>query len=273
MVVVASTAYTGWKAPEPTLGRNMVKKCCASMDSVVVFDVGANNGAWSAALLQACSAAANVSPSNSSAKQRHETRRGRSGREIVIVEPQPKFTSRLQELAEKAAGMTPAWGATFLPAAASDSAGNSTFWVSSVAGGISSSLTERNAVVTRKHPTLTPITVPVVNLASEIFSRVHTGSFAYRGKQAGRRARMMLKLDIEAFEFNLLPNLLATRALCVLDALLVEWHVRAAANASAAHAFRLRFDSALERACADAEFAVERIVVEHEDKYSYRIPG
>jgi len=53
-----------------------------------------------------------------------------------------------------------------------------------------------------------------------------------------QRGRLVMKLDVEGTEFALLPHLLATQALCVVDVAFIEWHDAAISaevmNASAA---------------------------------------
>jgi hypothetical protein len=44
--------------------------------------------------------------------------------------------------------------------------------------------------------------------------------------RARRTGRMVMKLDVEGLEFAILPSLVRSQALCVLDAVRIEWHSR-----------------------------------------------
>jgi hypothetical protein len=44
--------------------------------------------------------------------------------------------------------------------------------------------------------------------------------------RARRTGRMVMKLDVEGLEFAILPSLVRSQALCVLDAVRIEWHTR-----------------------------------------------
>jgi hypothetical protein len=71
----------------------------------------------------------------------------------------------------------------------------------------------------------------------------------------------LLKLDVEAAEYELLPHLLVTGALCLATHLLLEWHLNSLppSRRLRALAMRLSIDEHLEKGCGAANLKPPRV--------------
>lgn len=165
-----------------------------------LFEVGANNGLWSNHVMkraqQACPG-------------------GASRVRLTLIEPQQVFAARLRAMASL-------WRGTFFPAAAWTNETTLSFFLSSFSEA--SSLSEQMALTFNEpelHPEVRSVSVPTIDLAHMMLSAVH-GAAAARGS-------VFLKLDVESAEYDLLPRLLTSGALCLCDYILIEWHLNAVA--------------------------------------------
>lgn len=206
-----------------------------------VLDVGANNGAWASRVME---------------------RVRREGTKVrvwpVLFEPQKEYFVRLQQLAGD-------WGGTFYPAVAWTKAANLSFYLSHFKEA--SSLSEQIALTFSKpdvNARTRRVTVPAVDLAHVLRSCV-------------RRANggpIILKLDVEAAEYDVLPRLLFTGALCRCTFLLIEWHLNALPAERKLQGMLLRnaLDELLARGCVRPP----RLIIHDEDflnNYGDPIPG
>lgn len=206
-----------------------------------VIDVGANNGQWARHVLQRV--------------------RGYGTRmrvEPILFEPQREYAAPLKQLADD-------WGGTFYPAVAWTRATNLSFYLSNFKEA--SSLSEQLALTFSKPEVNTHtrrVTVPAVDLARVLRNCV----------QRARGGPIIVKLDVEAAEYDLLPRLLITGALCRCTFLLVEWHLNALPPEQRLQGVLLRsaFDKLLARGC----FRPPRLVIHDEDflnNFGEPIPG
>ncbi|EOD29611.1 hypothetical protein EMIHUDRAFT_233680 [Emiliania huxleyi CCMP1516] len=183
----------------------------------VVVDVGANNGGWSLAWAQ---------------HKRRTARLHNKNLDIIMLEPQPQFTTPLTLMAQE-------HGFRFISAAASDAEGEIPFM--SIEGSRS---TEAHAVVSGLSNTVNdsarPVWVRSLDLAAFFRAQLSEGGLN------------LVKLDVEGLEFKLLPWLLAQGALCGrVRYLIVEWHVNAVdpTERLSALAQRLAFSQMLRNGC------------------------
>ena len=216
-----------------------------------VLDVGANNGAWSQSIM------GRVPQASEASKQRR--RRGAGVRvQPILFEPQQVFRKPLQRLAN-------GWGGIFYPAAAWTNATNLTFYLSNF--NQASSLSESMALTfndPKVNPTVRRVTVPTVDLSAVL-------------RRCVRRANggpIFLKLDTESAEYDLLPRLLTSGALCDCTFLLIEWHLNAMSPARRLQGVLLRnaLDGLLARGCA----APPRLIIHDEDflnNFGEAVPG
>lgn len=195
-----------------------------------VMDVGANNGQWARRVLE---------------RVREYGTRVRV--EPILFEPQREYAAPLQQLAHD-------WGGTFYPAVAWTRATNLSFYLSHFKEA--SSLLEQLALTFSKpevNSRVRRVTVPAVDLARVIRSCV------WRAKGGP----IILKLDVEAAEYDLLPRLLITGALCRCTFLIVEWHLNALPPTRKLEGVLLRnaFDGLLARGCLKPP----RLIIHDED--------
>ena len=200
------------------------------MQTGFVVDVGANNGQWAKHILQ---------------RVREYGTRMRV--EPILFEPQREYAAELQKLASD-------WGGTFHPAVAWTKATNLSFYLSHFKEA--SSLSEQLALTFSKpevNSRVNRVTVPAVDLARVLRSCV------WRAKGGP----IILKLDAEAAEYDLLPRLLITGALCRCTFLIVEWHLNALPPERRLQGVLLRnaFDKLLARGC----FRPPRLIIHDED--------
>lgn len=193
----------------------------------IVYDVGANNGAWSDDLMRRATRSSS----------------GRLNISLHMVEPQMAFAVRLTTIARR-------WNATYLPAAASSFDGRVDFFKSknSEAASVLSSAAVRYA--NQRYAHRKSERVRAVHLARDLEStwRAHNAScFRY-----GLRPLLFVKMDVEGGEAQLLPSLLTSGALCLVDVLCIEWHLNALPPEQrlAAVALRLGLRSHLVHGCS-----------------------
>ena len=219
---------------------NLVHASHATQTGFVV-DVGANNGQWARHILE---------------RVRNYGTRVRV--EPVLFEPQREYASSLQHLADD-------WGGTFYPAVAWTRATNLSFYISNFKEA--SSLSEQLALTFSKpevNEHVRRVTVPAVDLARVLRNCV------WRAKGGP----IILKLDVEAAEYDVLPRLLITGALCRCTFLVVEWHLNALPPGRRLEGMLLRnaFDKLLARGC----FRPPRLIIHDEDflnNFGEAIPG
>ena len=211
------------------------------MQTGFVIDVGANNGQWARHVLE---------------RVREYGTRMRV--EPILFEPQKEYAESLRQLAFD-------WGGTFHPAVAWTRATNLTFYLSNFKEA--SSLSEQLALTFSKpevNSRVRRVTVPAVNFANVLRNCV----------QRARGGPIILKLDVEAAEYDLLPRLLITGALCRCTFLLVEWHLNALPPERKLQGVLLRntVDELLTRGC----FRPPRLIIHDEDflnNFGEPIPG
>ena len=211
------------------------------MQTGFVIDVGANNGQWARHVLE---------------RVREYGTRMRV--EPILFEPQREYALELQKLAND-------WGGTFHPAVAWTRATNLSFYLSNFKEA--SSLSEQLALTFSRpevNSRVSRVTVPAVDLARVLRSCVWRA----------RGGPIILKLDVEAAEYDLLPRLLITGALCRCTFLIVEWHLNALPPARKLEGVLLRnaFDGLLARGC----FRPPRLIIHDEDflnNFGEPIPG
>ena len=211
------------------------------MQTGFVIDVGANNGQWARHVLE---------------RVREYGTRMRV--EPILFEPQREYALELQKLAND-------WGGTFHPAVAWTRATNLSFYLSNFKEA--SSLSEQLALTFSRpevNSRVSRVTVPAVDLARVLRSCVWRA----------RGGPIILKLDVEAAEYDLLPRLLITGALCRCTFLIVEWHLNALPPARKLEGVLLRnaFDGLLARGCLRSP----RLIIHDEDflnNFGEPIPG
>jgi len=206
-----------------------------------VVDVGANNGQWARHILE-----------------RVRERGTKMRVNPILFEPQKEYAVSLQQLADD-------WGGTFHPAVAWTRAANLSFYLSHFKEA--SSLSEQIALTFSKPEVNTQVrrvTVPAVDIARVLRSS------AWRAKGGP----IIVKLDVEAAEYDLLPRLLITGVLCRCNFLIIEWHLNALPPERKLEGVLLRnaFDRLLARGC----FRPPRLIIHDEDflnNFGESIPG
>ena len=169
---------------------------------VVAIDVGANNGKWAEAVWRLC-----------------KERRGGIPCEVIMFEPQPRWASRLAGIHQSMAG-----GSRFEPAAAWHSDGTINIFLSDNSQATSMSL----AVAAQwNHEGTRPSNMTVRSLDLARYMR-ETLLLSHSDMDV----LTLLKIDVESAEYELLPHLVARRALCGIRYLHIEWHVDALSPAS-----------------------------------------
>jgi len=195
-----------------------------------VIDVGANNGQWARYVLQ---------------RVREYGKQIRV--EPVLFEPQREYAASLKQLADE-------WGGTFYPAVAWTRTANRSFYLSDLKEA--SSLSEQLALTFSKpevNSRVRRVVVPAVNFGNVLRSCV------WRSKGGP----IIVKLDVEAAEYDLLPRLLLTGALCRCTFLIIEWHLNALTPERKLEGVLLRnaFNGLLARGCLKPP----RMIIHDED--------
>ena len=208
-----------------------------------VLDVGANDGKWSQSLKQWVAQWVG----------RHGG--GQATLRQTLVEPQPQFRARLEGMAAQHR-----WW-TFLPGAVvglAPASGTVNLTLSTCSHCVST----LPAMARRYNPSHRrgrEFSVPTIGL-SDLIANATAGTSV-----------SMLKLDIEGGEYEVLPHVLATGALCRLTHLLIEWHLNAlpAHKRHASLSLRNSIESTLRHGCASPP------VIEHSewDQNNYYLEG
>ena len=178
---------------------------------LLVLDVGANDGSSTRSMLIECSKRL----AGRSMVQKHELRM-----DAILFEPNPRFVPIHAKLIADMASLTPPWNVTIVTAAVSTQpSGNVTFYISNM--DITSSMVKANAQrFARYAGNAKAVTVPTLDFS------------AFLNRQVRHRDLTYLKLDVESTEWELVPHLLRQRALCRVRYMLIEWHLKARAEAA-----------------------------------------
>ena len=195
-----------------------------------VVDVGANNGAWTRRIMD------RVREQGTATRVRP-----------ILFEPQKEYAASLQQLAND-------WGGTFYPAVAWTKAANLSFYLSNFREA--SSLSEQIALTFSRpevNARVRRVTVSAVDLGRVL--RVS----AWRAKGGP----LIVKIDTEAAEYDLLPRLLITGALCRCTFVLIEWHLNALPPERKLQGVMLR--NALEALLARGCLRPPRLIIHDED--------
>ena len=163
-----------------------------------VLDVGANVGTFSQRMMQ------NLKRAAPSADVR-----------LVMFEPQPQFRALLGALADL-------WKGVHMPAAAWIETTNLTFHINA---NNSERATAQADDVNEARGFLpgSRIVVPAVDLADYLLQTLPSTS---ADPAEANASLVFLKIDVEGSEYDLLPKLLGSNALCRVRFLLVEWHLK-----------------------------------------------
>lgn len=217
--------------------------------TMVVMDIGANDGQWTAGFAHSAAQKARA--------------RGVATR-LYMVEPQPELRQRLEALAART-------GATFVSAAASKA--NGTVPWQTQRGSKSASLVNAASAAVKGSTGA----VPSIDLAALIEEAHSTdpppggatgGGAGPTARQGGggdgasasppRGVVSLVKIDVEGYEFSLLPWLLLRGALCLPRYLLIEWHLATLEpqRRLAGLSMRLAFDDMLRDGCTTPPVAV-----------------
>ncbi len=170
----------------------------------VVIDVGANNGDWSRSWFEV---------------QQNAARDGKQ-LDVFMLEPQPHFLGRLTEQAREC-------NATFIPAAASTAKGHASFEVA-YPGSLKARMSHMDGHAGIDGRTRTTHSVQTIDLAAFVLDQLaprRTKTHAGFEKDARHRVEArrpapeaaslsLMKLDVEGYEYHLLPALISSGALC-----------------------------------------------------------
>lgn len=208
-----------------------------SPSSVVVFDVGANDGGWTVAFSKRLRR--NVSRTSVTLPPLR----------VILLEPQRAFHERLQAIADERQG-------ELIRAAAWVSETNLTFYSMSGKASVAATASTAHA---GSLVGATRVTVPAIDFARFLHRRTKDASALY-----------VLKLDVEGAEYRLLPRLLATGGLCHVHYLYVEWHLRGVPSGERLDALMLRkmLERLLQQGCSQSP----RLVL-HEEVWHNGVAG
>ena len=197
---------------------------------LVLIDVGANDGAWSEKMMRDCSAALRQ---RSSEGDQHSI-----SLHLIMFEPNPILGDKLALVQQQASLLVPPWTTMWIPAAVWTVANETKeFWVSNFS--IVSSFRQANANRFAAHSGAAhKVTVETIELGAFLRSNVSPSDISF------------MKLDIECVEWVVIPHLLDTRALCLLDLIRVEWHFKSRCPGLNASTFR-DFGPTLHHECND----------------------
>lgn len=205
----------------------------ADVTRAVVVDVGANNGRWSSLWVQHQQDA--VASANSATAKHLD---------VIAIEPQPIFNESLSRLVAAASSVS-GLSFNFIPAAAATRDGDANFIAFGKGmGSQSAGLLGRGRTQTIKSTSeFSQLeTVPTIDLAKLMLSH-----FPADGSSLN-----LAKIDVEGFEYELLPWLLAQGALCRAHYLIIEWHLNSVVPPArlAALGLQLSFQTLLEHGCS-----------------------
>ena len=163
----------------------------------LVFDVGANNGDYSCKLLETL-------------RSRVHSRRVH----LHMIEPQPQFRRGLQRIADH-------FGGTFVGKAAwrGPPTNISLFTGRSKSSGSRQDFSDGATLLRpdkRTNRYMSDLSVPV-----ETFD---LAAYMLEATEVAGKGPVLMKLDVEGAEFNLLPDLITSSALCRVRYLHIEWH-------------------------------------------------
>ena len=150
--------------------------------------------------------------------ERHFGNRSSRARTTCAIgfEPNPRHAPRLGELARRYNAL--GFRTTYLLAAVGVSNASLQF-----EGGRWMSELEMAAKLTANRND-NGYDVPVIDLAEFILHHVHGRRLPVDDGLAAGKPAVVAKIDIEGEEKKVIPRLLATRAACAIDEMLVEWH-------------------------------------------------
>jgi len=210
----------GFNASSPATQAFLTDLKARDLSAAVLLDVGSNNGMWADAAMKAATL---IAP--------QERRGDPAPVNLFMFEVQPRFFNRLGVLAAR-------WNGSFVPRAVWTSETNLTLHVSGMK--VASSLVESMA---RRHRREGTLTVGAIDFAQWL----HT----HARPLIGQRKSVFMKLDVEGAEFDILPHLLVRGSLCLVDHILIEWHVNAmpAERRLSGVGLRLALDDALAHGC------------------------
>ena len=176
--------------------------------AALVLDVGANQGNWGHDVLLRLLRRTRRTP------PRHVAR-------LVSFEPQPQYLSNLlRQAREWNASHLPRSSWTVLPFAAWKEATNLTFYLSKFTEA-SSLVAEQALAFSDPGPwcegnasaCIRPVSVPAIDFASYLHAALGPPGTVWP---------VMLKLDVEAAEYDVLPSLLVSGALCAISHIFIE---------------------------------------------------
>ena len=200
------------------------------MERAVIVDIGANTGEFSRWMAILATVAA-----------RHHSRSHLLGQlEVTMLDPQPSMAPVLTNLVTDLRRRTPNVSVSFLPVAAWTRNDNMTFY--SLRASQESSLMADGADASRMAKSGHKTIVPSIDLATWL---LHGASFS------DAFTLRLLKIDIEGAEYDLLPHLIVSGALCRATHLLVEWHLNKLPYSRRLRflGLRLSFDELLTKGC------------------------
>ena len=217
-------------------------------NDVLVFDIGANNGAWSRAMLQEI-------------WKRNPTARVA----LHLFEPQPSMWPSLDALtafAQRDGGSIPSPSIRINRAAASVRDGEATFWLSH-----NSEMASLHQQAARWHRRQN-VTARTVNLDAYLDEVIK--------QHATERTAIFLKMDVEGAEFELLPHLFRRPGgpACRIGYWLVEWHLWNSNKSPAKIEVRRSLDARAGSQCRGAAGLALRLperVVDHDEYYSMNV--
>lgn len=235
------TVVPVWKNASDTMDMNDVESTLKFRDwfvpafkkakTCIVLDVGANDGSWTRKLQRFLNTP-EVQKSLNAQFPGAQT-------EFHLFEPQPRF---IQSLRKVAAGSR--WRTHLNHVAAWHEDTNLTFFLSR--SSVSASLKPLNAyhsgVPRRGPPNITVRAIDLAGYMNRVLPSIPQAT----------ETLAVLKLDIESAEFEMLPYLIATGALCRVHLLLIEWHLNALPPAArlSGLGLRLTLSSMLRQGCA-----------------------
>ena len=210
-------------------------------DTHQVYDIGANDGTWSYKMIER-------------SRQRHV--------QFHMFEPQPRFARRLRWLAASTNN------ASYIAAAADTTSSNATFYETRDTSTFSRLPNGGRGVA---YEVVRNVTVPTIDLARYMRQHLNMAACKSRRRNSSTRPLILVKLDVEAAEYALLPALLASPSpLCCASHFLVEWHLPAlplTRRVTAGLGLRLALRTLVKRECG----AKHVIKLAHHDDHRTRL--
>lgn len=211
-----------------------------SAERIILLDVGANDGQWTADVLRGLSQTLGGDSAKGARKAAMLAGRNvaLARTEVHLFEPQPRFELQLNNVI---AG----WPNAHVHHAAvwKDDKKNLTFFLSRSSTSASlMPVVARHAGVPRVGAM--NLTVRTINLAAFLAERLPMAPDPIK-------ALVGFKLDVEAAEFELLPHLIVSGVLCRMHIIVIEWHLNALPPLKrlAGLALRLSIASQLKTGC------------------------